>query len=216
MLKVECFVCNDFSVNSYIVYDVETLEAAIIDPGCSSEAEWNPMEYLLKTKSLKVKYILITHSHVDHIMGTGFAADRLHIAVSGSKDDEACLPTQEMQARFFGVPSSTLYHPIDIDLKEGSRLSLGEEMIEVIDIPGHSFHGLLFYAPSTGILFSGDVLFRGSIGRSDFGANKGCNGQLLLEGIHNKILSLPDNTIVYPGHGPYTTIATERFINPYL
>ena len=216
MLKVECFVCNDFSVNSYIVYDVETLEAAIIDPGCCSQAEWHPMKYLIEKKSLKVKYILITHSHVDHIMGAGIVVDALHIDISGNKDDETCLPTPAMQARFFGVSASSSYIPITIDLKEGSRLSLGEELIEVIDIPGHSFHGLIFYAPSSNILFSGDVLFRGSIGRSDFGANKGCNGQLLLEGIHNKILSLPDKTIVYPGHGPYTTVETERLINPFL
>lgn len=216
MVDVQVFVCNSFWENTYLVYDTDTKEAALIDPGCCNEAEWRTVRETIVRLGLHMKYLLLTHGHVDHILGTEWPVKEYGLEVCGSVDEMNRLPSAEMQARLFGIHLQCRPAPVVRDLKEGDRLMLGDFRVEIIDVPGHSPHGLCYYLPEAGILFSGDVLFAGGIGRSDFGAAFGCNGRRLVEGIVDKLLVLPSATQVFPGHGASTTVGAESTGNPYL
>lgn len=216
MIEIQTFVCNSFWENTYLVYDTETKEAVLIDPGCSNEAEWIPIKTTIVRLGLQMKHLLLTHGHVDHILGTEWPVKEYDMAVCGSVDEMKRLPSAEIQAQLFGLRLQSRPVAVTGDLKEGDRLTLGNFRLEIIDVPGHSPHGLCYYLPEAGILFSGDVLFAGGIGRSDFGTAFGCDGRALVEGIIGKLLTLPSATQVFPGHGASTTIGAESANNPYL
>jgi glyoxylase-like metal-dependent hydrolase (beta-lactamase superfamily II) len=158
-------------------------------------------------------------------MGTGYLTKEYKdLPVYGSMEDQNHLPPIELQNRFFGIDAIVHYAPITRNLMEGdtfyfpleAKEGVKQHKIEVLDCPGHSHHGLCFYFPEDKMIFSGDVLFYCSIGRSDFGPAMGGNGPLLVNSIVQKLLVLPAETKVYPGHGPMTTIETEETYNPYL
>ena len=216
MIQTAIFQCNAFQENCYVVWDDATREALIIDPGFATEWEWQRVDSHLKQQQLTLTRMLLTHSHVDHCLGSAFAARAYGVEVCGSKEDQDHMPMAGTQARAFGLDVEPYWQPIDHDLREGDVLTLGDHRIEVIDCPGHSHHGLCDYLPETKMLFSGDVLFYCSVGRSDFGPAMGGNGPLLVQGIVQKLLTLPAEVKVYPGHGPQTTIGTEATYNPYL
>ena len=215
-MKVEQFRCNEFVENCYVAFDEETLEAVIIDPGMKYKQEWDSFRSFISDNNLNVKHILLTHYHLDHILGTGLCAKEYNLDLSGNLEDQLGLPTPEMQGQLFGLEFSNSIPGIRINLKEGDSISCGKYKIEVIDCPGHSHHGLCFYIPDAKVLFSGDVLFFCSIGRSDFGRSMGGDGQKLINGIVSKLLTLPADVIVYPGHGPQTSIGKETAYNPYI
>lgn len=212
MLHVEIFPCNAFCMNSYLVWCDSTREALIVDPGYGSESEWLRVKRKIDAENLQLRYVLLTHSHADHCIGSAYPG----IDVSGSRFDEAHLPPVSYQTQMFGLDGPLRWLPIANNLQEGARLDFAGQQVEVIDCPGHSFSGLCYYLPLAGLLFSGDVLFCASVGRSDFGEFMGCNGRLLAESIVQKLLTLPAEVIVYPGHGPQTTIGYESKYNPYL
>ncbi len=216
MIEVRPYVCNPFGENTYLVYDSDTREAALIDPGCSREAEWMPIRATIARLGLQMKYLLLTHGHVDHMMGTEWPVRDYAMAVSGSVDEMRRLPSAEEQSLLFGLRLQTHPIPVSHNLEEGDRLTLGDFRMEIIDVPGHSPHGLCYYFPEAALLFSGDVLFAGGIGRSDFGAAFGCDGRALIEGIVGKLLVLPAETKVFPGHGAATTMGAKQTGNPYL
>lgn len=215
-MKIEQFVCNAFQENTYVVSDEATGKCAIIDPGMATDFEFAKVRDYISAHQLEVEHILLTHSHLDHLLGTGYCTSHYGVPVSGSVSEQSHLPNPEMQSRLFGLGLRTVPSPITCHLNDGDVLKVGSLECRVIDCPGHSFAGLCFYFAGEGVLLSGDVLFCGSVGRSDFGAEMGCNGPQLAKAIVSKLFVLPASTRVYPGHGPMTTIGYECNYNPYV
>lgn len=216
MIEVAQFRCNEFAENCYVVYDNISKDAIIIDPGIKYTNEWEKCKGFIKDNELLPRHILLTHYHIDHILGTGLCSKEYGLPVSGSIEDQLSLPTPEMQARLFGQEITNKIEPISINLKEGDTVSFGDNIIKILDCPGHSFHGLCYYFEKDKILFTGDVLFYCSIGRSDFGETMGCDGRLLIDSINSKLTTLPKDVTVFPGHGPKTTIGQECAYNPFI
>lgn len=219
-MKIQTFPCNDFGELCYVVTDEKF--CFIVDPGMANEEEWSKVKRYLKSNTLTPSHVFITHCHADHCMGSGFVKrDYPEVKICGSMDEERLLPSAVVQARAFGLPYETmLWTPINMNINESTEdekltTELGTE-VHVLDCPGHSFHGLCYYLPEQKVMFSGDVLFYCSVGRSDFGPEMGCNGRLLAKGIVEKLFALPHDVKVYPGHGPYTTIGCEVNNNPYV
>ena len=215
-MEIKAFINNEFSENCYVIYDKSSKEAAIIDPGMRYDQEKQNVASFVKSNSLSIKYILLTHSHVDHIFGSDFCVKEFGIEVYGNLEDQLGLPAPQVQSEMFGVGDSGFVPSITKKLEEGDELTFGNVTVKVIDCPGHSHHGLCFYCPNEKVVFTGDVLFNLSIGRSDFGSKFGGNGERLVTNIKNKLLILPDEVEVYPGHGPKTTIGFEKIHNPFL
>lgn len=213
---LKCFVNNPFQENSYLLIDQETRQCVLIDPGMNSEREWSVVKGYIESEDLQPQEVWLTHCHVDHMMGTGYLAEHYGLKVAGPIADYEQLPEAQLQGQLFGVPVCKEVAPVVRNIKEGDKLHLGQTEIQVLDVPGHSFHGLCYYIPTAKILLTGDVLFFCSVGRSDFGARMGSDGQLLVEGIRSKLMSLPPDTVVYPGHGPQTSIQNEIEHNPYF
>lgn len=216
MLRIETFPCNPLEMNCYLVWDDVSREAFIIDPGFANQSEWQRVADRIEAEHLVLKSVLLTHNHVDHCMGSAFPAKAYHVEIFGSMEDQNHMPSTQVQANVFGLGDELHWLPITQDVKEGDVLKLGQSRVEVLDCPGHSHHGLCYHFVDDKLLFSGDVLFYCSIGRSDFGRIMGGDGPLLIQGITSKLLTLPADVIVYPGHGPRTSIATERAYNPCL
>lgn len=222
MLHVETFVCNPFSEQCYVVWDETTRLAFVVDAGMSSDTEWNRVCRCIEDHQLKLQFVLQTHCHTDHCMGSSYLTRTYNVSIYGSMDEQSHMPSLQIQNNAFGIDVPLHWSPIDKNLLDGDVLWLGDpdavnsHRIEVLDCPGHSFHGLCFYFPQDKILFSGDVLFCGSVGRSDFGTVMGGNGPQLIQNIVQKLLALPADTLVYPGHGPTTTIGYEATYNPYF
>ncbi len=215
-MNVKVFVNNPFQENTYVVSLPDSHRAIVIDPGMSNEREWLQVKAYLEENRLQVERILVTHCHIDHLMGTGYLAEWCNAPLCGPIEDEHKLPPSSLQFRMFGLPSSSRIVTLNSNVNEGDLLHLDTSPIQVLDISGHSFHGLCYYFPEQKMLFSGDVLFYCSIGRSDFGPNMGCDGEALVNGIQTKLLSLPAETKVYPGHGPATSVLQEINYNPYF
>ena len=205
-MNVQKFVCNPFEENTYIVYD-DTLEAIIIDPGFYNENELKLLKKFLRKTHLKIKRIVNTHLHLDHCIGNGFIKREFGLDAEVGKEDLFLIPILQQQAEMFCLD---IYEPIpepSLFLKEGDVLNVGNMQFKVLSVPGHSPGSLAFYEEKENVLFSGDVLFYGSRGRTDL--MKG-NETVLLSSIKEKLLTLPEQTTVYPGHGSSTTIAAEK------
>lgn len=212
-MNIKRFEFNYFGENTYIIWDADSKEAAIVDPGMINPDEVDEVEDFLSAGGLKLRYILLTHIHLDHTFGIDALKEKYDIEVLANKGDVALGQSRNQQARMFHLPIEL--GPVDIDrfLNDGATLSLGKEMITVIHTPGHSMGGICFYVPESGFVLTGDTLFRGSIGRTDL---PGGNHRQLILSIRSKLLTLPSDTKVYPGHGPSTTIAEEAGSNPFL
>ena len=211
MLHVKSFAFNPFSENTYIIYNDEK-EAFLIDPGNMPEAETQTLHSFIKTNELKVKNILLTHAHIDHIIGLHWAYDTFEVPVLIHFDEMEILDRASFTAKnygfFFPAFKGELRH-----IKEGETLILGSETIEIYDVPGHSPGSVAFYNQNNGFVISGDALFMMSIGRTDL--YKGDDDQLI-SSIKSKLLTLPENTKVYCGHGEPTNIGFEKEHNPFL
>ena len=212
-MKIKQIQNNPFQENTYVVWDEATMEAAIIDCGALFPQEEERIDAFVSDNNLKVKYILNTHLHLDHCFGNAWAAERYGILPMAHKDDETLLARMGEQARMFGLPFEVRTEKLGGYLKDGDVLMLGKHEIKVIHTPGHSRGGLCFYISSAGWLISGDSLFEGSIGRTDL---EGGSYATLIKSITECLMTLPNETVVYPGHGPYTTIGDEKNNNPFL
>lgn len=213
MLKIKTFTFNAFGELSYIVYDDKSLEAAIIDPGMDSIAEEEELDFFIAKNNLKVKYLILTHLHIDHAWGVPHIKDKYGVEITAHNDGGYLGAIMDAQAQMFGLSHSPGRIEIDRTVTDGDKIKLGDEEMDIFHIPGHSPGGIVIYAPKEGFLIAGDVIFRNSIGRTDL---PGGNYRQLVEGIKKKILTLPPETVIYPGHGPATTVGEEAETNPYI
>lgn len=214
MLQIHSFEFNLFGVHTYLVWDTQSYECAVIDPGMSNKREETVLDKFIEENGLKLTHLINTHLHIDHTLGDDYVRNRYNLPVKAHKDDEFLARQRDGQAKMFHLNIPAL-EPLEIgvELKEGEKIMLGKEYLEVMEVPGHSPGSIILYAPAGHFLIAGDVLFQGSIGRTDL---PGGDFATLIGGIRSKLMSLPDDTIVYPGHGPATTIGSERRSNPYL
>ncbi len=213
MLNVKRIPVNMLEENCYIVSD-DTGKAVIIDCGALYENDRNAIQTYLRENGLTVEHHLCTHMHYDHCFGAAFLADSLHVAPEYNADDEMIY--NGMGSDIFGplVLTMTQNRPAAARyLNDGDTVAFGRHRFVVLQTPGHSPGGLCFYCEAERTVFVGDTIFRCSIGRSDL---PGGNEQALLNSIRNKLFVLPDETVVYPGHGPQTQIGFEKQNNPYV
>ena len=204
---------NPFGENMFILWDEASSEAAVIDPGMMREAEREMVTKFIGDNNLNVKLILLTHLHVDHITGARWLADKTGADVCGSALDDPLGQELPDQVAHFRINVEVEPLTVDRDLKDGDTIQLGEETIQVLHVPGHSPGGLAFYLPESNLLFAGDTIFNGSVGRTDLW---GGDMAQLINSIREKILTLPDETVIASGHGPTTTVADEKRCNPFL
>jgi glyoxylase-like metal-dependent hydrolase (beta-lactamase superfamily II) len=214
-MQVQSFTVSPFAENCYVVHD--GTEAALVDPGTVTPAERQAVLDYVEAAGLRVRHLLLTHAHIDHIFGCAFFAERFGADAEhgGWQLHRADLPLLEhapVQAELFGVRISMPPAPTHF-LEEGERIALGSSVFTVLHTPGHAPGHVVFYDEANGLVLGGDVLFQGSIGRTDLWEG---DYDTLLASIRAKLLTLPDDTVVYPGHGPKTTIGRERRTNPFL
>lgn len=211
-MEYKIFVNNPWQENTIVLYDA-TGEAVIVDCGCFSEDEENRLRDFLSGKSLKPVVLLNTHLHPDHILGNNFMKNTYGLSAKAAREDDFLIDHAVEYAAMLGITGITPPPAVGEYLKDGDVVRFGNSELQVIAVEGHSPGGLCFYSVADKLLVSGDVLFAGSIGRSDL---PGGNGQALIEGIRSKILTLPDEVVVIPGHGPMTSIREERMHNPFF
>lgn len=212
-IKVQAFEFNMFGEKTYILWDEESRQAAIVDAGMSNDTERQVIDDYILSNQLQVKYLLNTHIHLDHAFGIPYIKNTYNVGLSASPYDAPLAESIEQQAISFHLPIKASNVVIDNNLHNGDTISLGDNHLEVIEVPGHSRGGLAFYSPADKFVLTGDSLFHSSIGRTDL---PGGSHATLIKSVTKQLLSLPGDTIVYPGHGPSTTIAHERAFNPYL
>lgn len=211
MIKIEKFVFNPFQENTYLLFD-ETKECVIIDPGCLQEDEQNALTKFIELHELKVVSLLFTHSHVDHIFGTNYIADKYQLK---PRIHKAGLPIYESvteHAKMYGFEIADLLPP-EIDLEDGMEINFGNSTLKVVYTPGHADGSVCFIGDEDTFVITGDVLFKDSIGRTDFPTG---DFDILMESIHQKLFILDDDFVVYPGHGPETSIGYEKVNNPFI
>lgn len=212
MLSIKQFVFNELSVNSFVLYDAESRQCMIIDPGCHSEAEFNRLSSFIEGKSLMPCCILNTHGHFDHIMGNADARMTFGCPLAIHQEDLYLLNHMQPMAAVFGIHTAPSPLP-DVYINDGQWFSIGKTKLKALHVPGHSPGSICLYCEDDNFLIGGDVLFSGSIGRTDL---PGGNHSLLLSGIRGRLFCLPRETVVYTGHGPATTIGSEQDTNPFF
>jgi glyoxylase-like metal-dependent hydrolase (beta-lactamase superfamily II) len=213
MIKIEQFTFNVFAENTYLAYD-ETKEAVLIDCGCMNTKEEAVLSEFIKNNKLMLKRLLCTHYHIDHIVGNAFIYHTFDIK-----------PEMHAGERAAGMPSlkrqiSGLGFKIDVEevepkrfIEDNEEIRFGNSVLKALLVPGHSPASLAYYSEETKIAFTGDALFQGTIGRTDLW---GGDYETLVSSINNRLFTLPDETVIYPGHESSSTIGIEKRTNPYF
>lgn len=212
MLQIHVFTFNPFSENTYLLFNSETREACLFDPGCSNATEQSALKRFLEEKSLSLDHLLLTHAHIDHILGYSWVHDTYKLVAHANEKEITVFQRGVESAMMFGIPY-TEGPSLKTDLRHGDTLSLLGEEWELREAPGHSPGSILFICHARKWVIAGDVLFRESIGRSDL---PGGNHDTLLHSIQKQLYTLPDDYTVFPGHGPETTIGHEKQFNPFI
>ena len=213
MLKVAKFGFYMFGINTYVVYDPEEKEAAIIDPGMSREQEFEAMDGFIEREGLKVTHLINTHLHIDHAIADNRVKAKYGVPLEAHAADAMLGERIRQQAQMFGVQAEDVAVEIERPLKEGDVVKIGSGQLKVIHVPGHSPGSICLYDEADGFVIAGDTLFEGSIGRTDL---PGGNHRQLLDAIKSKLLTLPRETVVLSGHGAPTSIGREKESNPFL
>ncbi len=209
MLMTKMFTVGALSTNSFVVNCQETLQAAVIDPGLVSRSEIGVISSYIIENGLELKFIVNTHGHPDHTCGNKAVKDRFHVPICIHQADAYMLGETGLEtARYFGY--DCVSPPADIILGDGNYVKFGNVALRVLHTPGHSFGSIVLLGETE--VFTGDTLFAGSIGRTDFpGSSEGEMWTSL-----RKLVKLPDDFAVYPGHGLASTMGEEKRVNPFL
>jgi hydroxyacylglutathione hydrolase len=211
MITIKRFVFNELEVNGFVLSD-ETRECIIVDPGCNTDRQCGELTTYISGAQLKPVFIVNTHGHFDHIFGNARIMEIYQCPTLIHKDDVPLLEHADKYAGVFGFNMVSPPLP-DRFLSQGIPLIFGNSSLDIIHVPGHSPGSVVLYSKSDRFLICGDVLFQGSIGRTDL---PGGDYELLIRGIRDKLMTLPGDTEVWPGHGPKTTIGREYDTNPFL
>jgi len=212
MLEVKSFTFSPFAENTYVVFDSESREAAVIDPGCYTPEEEARLAGFIDGKKLNLKYLLNTHCHIDHIFGNRFVKDKYDTLFLAPEKDIFLLNLMEEHAAGMGVELKPSPKP-DNTIEQAGELNLGKYNLEFLFTPGHTPGEYCIYFSEAKICFSGDVLFRQSIGRTDLW---GGDYDTLINSIEKQLYTLPGEVIIYPGHESSTTIDFEKRNNPFV
>lgn len=212
-MKLVKFGFSLFGINTYVVVDEATKKCAVVDPGMIEPEEENALVNYIERHGLTVTHVINTHLHVDHAVGDKFVADKFKVPVLGHKSDETLGARMQQQAMMFGMQEKLDAVSLTSYLEDGDKVKVGDGELDVLHVPGHSPGSIALYDPEGKYVIVGDALFDGSIGRTDL---PGGDFGTLINSIKSKLLTLPDDTTVYPGHGPATTIGKEKNYNPYL
>jgi hydroxyacylglutathione hydrolase len=211
MITIHSFTFNPIQENMYLLFD-ETKECVIIDPGCYDDRERATLAAFIADNKLKPVKLLNTHCHLDHIFGNAFVASTYNLKLEANKHELRILDAFKLTCDLYGMNCDPSPSPA-VFLEEGDIIEFGTSTLEIVFTPGHSPGSITFYNRADQFMIAGDVLFYGSIGRSDL---PGGNHETLLKSINEKLLPLGDDFKVYSGHGQPTTIGFERKNNPYL
>jgi glyoxylase-like metal-dependent hydrolase (beta-lactamase superfamily II) len=211
MLQIKQFTFSPMAENTYVLYN-EGKEACIIDPGCYFPEEFTGLETFIAAEGLQVKEILLTHAHLDHVFGLKRMVETYGLTPWMHPDEQPVLDRGPQMGIMYGVPFPAYTGPTRA-LQAGGELILGADKLKVLPAPGHSPGHVCYYCEAQGFVIGGDVLFQRSIGRTDL---PGGDHQTLLNSIRTQLFTLPDETRVYSGHGPYTTVGEEKQFNPFL
>jgi glyoxylase-like metal-dependent hydrolase (beta-lactamase superfamily II) len=211
MAKIKRFVFNDFQANAYILYD-DSYEAVIIDGAANSHTELKELHDFITENHLIPKYIMNTHGHLDHICGNFYLESHYRIPILMNYEDNFLIDSALKLADSFGYAIEQPPKP-DKNIKDHDIIKFGDTKIQIIALPGHSPGGVGFYCPDDGFIITGDSIFFESIGRTDL---PGGNYDKLMDSIITRIFMLPPDTIIYPGHGPDTTVHDEKKYNPFF
>ncbi|MBX7050736.1 MAG: MBL fold metallo-hydrolase [Flavobacteriales bacterium] len=210
-MKIAQFTFNPFSENTYVLYD-ETMECVIIDPGMTDEDEDDILFSFIRDEKLKPVKVLNTHSHIDHILGNASSCHEFGIELYAHQNELEVIARAGAASLMWGVPyreTPTPHHFIN----EGDQIKFGHTVLDVMFTPGHAPGHVVFIQHDEQVIIGGDVLFRGSVGRVDL---PGCNAADLVQSIQQKLYKLADHYVVYPGHGPETTIGEEKENNMFV
>jgi hydroxyacylglutathione hydrolase len=211
MIQIASFVFNPFQENTYLLYD-DSKECAIVDPGCYYPEEKKLLSGFIEENNLTPVKLLLTHTHIDHIMGNNYICAKYKLKIEMNELEAAMLKNAKMIGDMYGIavePSPDA----EIFLSVSDTVRFGTSELKILFTPGHSVGSLCFYNVEQKFAIAGDVLFNESIGRTDL---PGGDYETLMKSIHEKLFTLPDEVKIYPGHGPETTIGHEKKYNPFL
>ena len=211
MLTIKTFTFNPFQENTYLLYN-EKNEAILIDPGCYEEYEKQELSQFLTDNNIEIKLLLNTHCHVDHVLGNNFIEQKYGLITRMHELELPIFRAVASYASNYGFVYQAATESQDF-LLDFEQINFGDDTLEVLFCPGHSPGSVCFYNAKQNFLIAGDVLFYRSIGRTDL---PGGDHATLIRSIKNRLLNLPAETVVYPGHGPSTTIAAEKQYNPFI
>jgi hydroxyacylglutathione hydrolase len=210
-MKVACFTFNAFSENTYVLSD-ETGACVIVDPGMTDESEDEVLFGYLQAEGLKPEKLLNTHCHIDHILGNRAVCERYNIELYAHPLEQSTIDRAPAASLMWGIPYRETPNPQKF-LIPGEEITFGQTQLEVRFTPGHAPGHVVFIEHQSAQIIAGDVLFRGSVGRVDL---PGCNASDLVSSIRTQLYTLPDHFVVYPGHGPTTTIGQEKKSNAFV
>ncbi len=208
-MKYHIIPVTAFSQNCSLIWCSKTNQAALVDPGGDAEI----IKHEVAAQGVELTQILLTHGHLDHVGAAAELAAHYQVPIIGpDSEDEFLFDSLPLQSQRFGLAHCAAFTP-DTWLKEGDTVSVGEELFDVLHCPGHTPGHIVFINKKARLAVSGDVIFKGSVGRSDFPRG---DHQTLIDSIKNKLLPLGDDMAFLPGHGPMSTIGYERQTNPFL
>lgn len=211
-LEVKKFTFNPFQENTYVVYS-ENGDAVIIDPGCYERHEEQELMHFLEEKQLSVHALLNTHAHIDHVLGNAFVKKQFDVPFYLHKEDQVTLSSVANYAHIYGFEGYLVSPVADVLLEGGEQLIFGSITFDVYFTPGHAPGHVVFYNAENNFVINGDVLFNGSFGRVDL---PGGNLEILKKSIYETLFQFPEETVVYCGHGPETTVGREKISNYIL
>lgn len=211
MIQIKPFVFNPLSENTFVLFD-ETKEAIIIDPGCYEQAEKDALSSFVDEEGLNITHLLNTHCHIDHVLGNYYIKNKYNVPLYMHAKEVEVLKAVKVYAPNYGFSN---YQEVEADhfVDEGGKIKFGNSILDIIFVPGHAPGHIAFYNQAENICMGDDVLFKGSIGRTDL---PGGDFDTLIKSIREKVFPLGDEIVVYCGHGPETTVGAEKRYNPFL